>query len=175
MRKSLNISTYVASIDTYVDMLSDLRILVFGTFVELAMHIETSRSRRLFYGFQCFLVQNEGVVLLVSFLDSTVAVFHWRWTKTSDEVKKYDFTKHFSQSLGYTENEIHSDYVGKNTEILKIIISITGGSLNTTSPTTPPSMVIIGPIEKLAGPYNHHTRCSECLPWVVIRHEPFPD
>ena len=103
-----------------------------------------------------FFVQNEGVVLLVSFLDSTVAVFHWRWTKTSDEVKNYDFTKHFSQSLGYTENEIHSDYVGKNTEILKIIISITGGSLNTTSPTTPPSMVIIGPIEKLAGPYNSY-------------------
>ena len=78
-------------------MLSDLRILVFGTFVELAMHIETSRSRRLFYGFQCFLVQNEGVVLLVSFLDSTVLVFYLRWTKTSDEVKNYDFTKYFSQ------------------------------------------------------------------------------
>ena len=145
-------------------MLSDLRILVFGTFLELAMHIETSRSQRLFYGFQCFLVQNEGVVLLLSFLDSTVSVFHWRWTKTSDEVKNYDFTKYFSQSLGYTENEIHSDYVGKNLEIMEIIFCIMGLSLITTKTTTPPIMVIIGPIEKYAGPYKPKTWCLKHLP-----------
>ena len=68
-------------------MLSDLRILIFGTFLELAMHVQTSRSQRLFNGFQSFLVQNEGEVLLVSFLDSTVSCFHLRWTKTSDVVK----------------------------------------------------------------------------------------
>ena len=78
-------------------MLSDLRILVFNTFLKLAMHVQTSRSQRLFNGFQCFLVQNEGEVLLVSFLHSTVSCFHLRWTKTSDEVKNYDFTKCFSQ------------------------------------------------------------------------------
>ena len=66
-------------------MLRDLRILVFGTFLELAMHVQTSLSQRLFNGFQWFLVQNEGEVLLVSFLDSTVFCFHVRWTKTSGE------------------------------------------------------------------------------------------
>ena len=78
-------------------MLEDLRILVLSTFLELAMHLQTSRSQRLFNGFQCFLVQNEGEVLLVSFLDSTGSCFRLRCTKTSGEVKNYDFTKDFSQ------------------------------------------------------------------------------
>ena len=60
-------------IHTYVDMLSDLRILVFGTFLKLARHVQTPRSQRLFNGFQSFLVQNKGEVLLVLFLHSTVS------------------------------------------------------------------------------------------------------
>ena len=80
---------------TYVDMLSDLRILVFGTFLKLAMHVQTSRSQRLFNGIQSSLVLNEGEVLLVSFLDFTVSCFHLTWTKTSGEAKNYDFSKYF--------------------------------------------------------------------------------
>ena len=87
MRKSHNISTYVPSIDTYIDMLSDLRILVFGTFLKLAMHVQTSRSQRLFNGIQSSLVLNEGDVLLVSFVDFTVSCFHVRWKKTAGEIK----------------------------------------------------------------------------------------
>ena len=87
-------------------MLSDLRILVFGTFLKLAMHVQTSRSQRLFNGIQSSFVQNEGEVLLVSFLSSTVSCFHLRWTKTSGEVKKYDFSKYFFTMCTKSESEM---------------------------------------------------------------------
>ena len=120
MRKSLNISTYVSSIDTYVDMLSDLRILVFGTFLKLAMHVQTSRSQRLFNGFQSFLVQNEGEVLLVSFLDFTVSCFHLTWTKTSGEAKNYDFSKYFFSLCTNPESEIMTCRAMKNGKLTHI-------------------------------------------------------
>ena len=66
---------------------SDIRILFFGTFLKLAMHVQTSRSQRLLNGIQRFLVLNEGEVLLVSFLDFTVSCCHLRWKKTAGETK----------------------------------------------------------------------------------------
>ena len=77
-------------------LLSDLRILVFGPFLKLAMHVQTTRSPRLFNGFQSFLVQNEAEVLLVSFLHATVSCVHLTRVKTSNEVKKSEFSKYFS-------------------------------------------------------------------------------
>ncbi len=43
-------------------------ILGFGTFLELARHLQSTRSRRLVNGFWWFLVQNKVESLLVSFL-----------------------------------------------------------------------------------------------------------
>ena len=76
--------------------MSVLRILVFDHFLKLAMHVQTTRSPRLFNGFQCFLVQNEAEVLLVSFLQFTVPCVHLAWTKPSSEAKKSGFSKFFS-------------------------------------------------------------------------------
>ena len=75
--------------------MSVLRILVFGPFLKLAKHVQTTRSPRLFNGFQCFLVQNEAEVLLVSFLHSTVPCVHLARAKTSSEAKKSGFAKYF--------------------------------------------------------------------------------
>ena len=99
-------------------MLNDLRILVFGTFLELAMHVQTSRSQRLSNGFQSFLLQNEGEVLLVSFLDFTVSRFHLTWTKTSGEAKNYDFSKFFFSLCTNPESAMTTCRTVKNRKLI---------------------------------------------------------
>ena len=56
--------------------MAKIRVFSFGTFLEPAWHLQSTRSRRLLNGFWCFLVQNEEEILLVLFLSSTV-YFCW--------------------------------------------------------------------------------------------------
>ena len=53
-----------------------IRVFCFGTFLELAWHLQTTRSRRLVNGFWWFLMQNEVESLLVLFL-LFPAQFRW--------------------------------------------------------------------------------------------------
>ena len=84
------------------------------------MRVQTSRSQRLFHGFQSSLVQNESEVLLVSFLDSTVSCLHLRWTKTSGEAKNYDFSKYFFSLCTNPESEITTCRTMKNGKLTHI-------------------------------------------------------
>ena len=67
-----------------------------GAVLSSSMPLPTAYSPRLMDGFQCFLVQNEAAVLLVSFLHSTVPCVHLARAKTSSEAKKSGFAKYFS-------------------------------------------------------------------------------
>ena len=100
--------------------LCDLRILVFGTFLKLAMHIQTSRSQRLLNGIQSFFMLNEGDILLVSLLDFTVSCFHLTWTKTSGEAKIYDFSKYFFSLCTSPESEMTTCRTMKNGKLTHI-------------------------------------------------------
>ena len=53
----------------------------FWNFFETTLQLQTTRSRRLFNGFWCFLMQNEEEILLVLFLFSTV---HFCWVENDE-------------------------------------------------------------------------------------------
>ena len=55
------------------------------------MHVQTTRSLRLFNRFESFLVQNEGGVLLVSFLHGAALCSSVKWMKTLGEGEKLVF------------------------------------------------------------------------------------
>ena len=66
--------------------MSKTRVFGFGTFLELAWHLQSTRSRRLVNGFWWFLVQNEAESLLVLFL---LFPAHFCWVENN---------KHFQRS-----------------------------------------------------------------------------
>ena len=62
-------------------------------------------------------MQNEGEVLLVSFLDFTVSCFHLAATKTSGEAKNYDFSKYFFTMCTNPEPEMTTYRTMKNSKL----------------------------------------------------------
>ena len=58
-----------------------IRVFSFGTFLELAWHLQSTRSRRLVNGFRWFLVQNKAESLLVLFL---LFPAQFRWVESNE-------------------------------------------------------------------------------------------
>ena len=87
---------YISNPNEYIRPLRpDVCVFGFGTFLKPSTQLQTTRSPRLLNGFRCFLVQNEGEILLVLFLSSTV---HFCWVENNenfDSSKKVRFVQVF--------------------------------------------------------------------------------
>ena len=79
----------------------DLRVFVFEAFLKSSMQLQTTRSPRLLNRFECFWMQNEEEVLLVSFLFSTL---HFYWVGNDENFvssKKTEFLSSFFTNVIY--------------------------------------------------------------------------
>ena len=69
----LTVMFYISNLNEYLRPLRpDVCVFGFGTFLKPSTQLQTTGSPRLLNGFRCFLVQNEGEILLDLFLSSTV-------------------------------------------------------------------------------------------------------
>ena len=117
-------------------VLSHLCILsvwqLFAVYFNFVTWLQITRSLRLLNGFGWFLVQNEGVVLLVLFLNFTVLCLQVKWAKTLVAVGKVDFCEANSRTVdvlhtpvGYRPSRIHARIISRNMDIGKPIFSNT--------------------------------------------------